>query len=120
MKSFRYGRDPLCVGACLLYGLNRFWWRQAMGGPFLSGQFDDLLLIPCALPVVLWLQRKLGLREHDRFPQVSEVILHLAVWSVIAEVIGPRMMSWATGDWKDVVAYSAGSVVSLLWWWHAS
>lgn len=118
MKRYPYLADPLWLGACLLYAVNRGWWRQASGLPFFAGQFNDLLLIPCALPVLLWVQRCLGLRDHDRFPEPGEVALHLVVWSVIAEGIGPRLIPWAVGDLRDVAAYALGGLFAGLWWHH--
>lgn len=74
-----------------------------------------MLLIPCALPLVLWLQRKLGLRNHDGPPTVSEIAFHLVVWSILFEVIGPHIMR-VTGDPLDVLAYVVGGVAAGLWW----
>lgn len=116
MRRFRYALDPVCVSACLLYVLNRGWWRQASGMPFFRNQFDDLLLIPCALPPVLWLQRKFGLRDHDGPPDSGEVGFHLVVWAVIAEGVGPLLLPWAVADYRDLGAYLAGAVGAVLWW----
>ena len=60
MKRFGYLRDPLCIAACALYLLNRGGLREHIGGVFLRGHFNDLLLIPAALPLVLWVQRRIG------------------------------------------------------------
>ena len=116
MKRFGYALDPLCVFACGLYALNRFWLSQHFGGPFLRGQFNDLLLIPAALPFALWLQRRLQLRRDDRFPRWSEIALHLAVWSLAAETVAPHLFARATADWRDVVAYTIGGAVAGCWW----
>ena len=116
MKVFRYWRDPLFLGCCSLYALNRWAFKPHLPSPFLRGQFNDLLLIPCALPLMLWLHRRLGLRQHDAFPNGREILLHLVIWSVVCEVLGPRWLP-ATGDWKDVVAYATGAW--LAWGcWH--
>jgi len=116
MKRFGYGRDPLCLLACGLYALNRFWLRQHVGGAFLHGYFNDLLLIPAALPLVLWLQRRMGVRPTDHRPQWGEIALHLVVWSFVAEAVMPHLSAHAVGDWLDVAAYSAGGAVAGLWW----
>jgi hypothetical protein len=115
VRTFRYLMDPVCLGACLLYAATRWLVLSHMGGAFLHGQFNDLLLIPAALPPVLWLQRMLGLRDHDRPPLGSEIWTHLAVWSVLFEVIGPKVLP-VTGDVLDVLAYAAGGLASGLWW----
>jgi hypothetical protein len=84
----------------------------------LSGYFNDLLLIPCALPLFLQLQRWSGLRQHDEPPRTSEIAFHLAVWSILFEVIGPYLMR-TVGDPWDIAAYAAGAIVSGLWWQRA-
>ncbi len=115
MKRFGYCRDPLFLLACALYALNRWAVKPHVHSLFLRGQFNDCLLIPCALPPVLWLQRRLGLRREDGFPTGQEIIFHLVVWSVLFEVIGPHIMN-VTGDIWDAVAYAAGGLVAWLWW----
>ncbi len=102
--------------ACGLYALNRCWLRQHVGGDFLTGQFNDLLLIPAALPLALWVQRQLGLRDHDQPPRWREIALHLAVWAFTAEALAPHVLAHATGDWRDVVAYTAGAIGAGFWW----
>lgn len=116
VKRFAYLRDPLCLLACGLYVLNRCWLRSQFGGAFLSGHFNDLLLIPAALPWVLWLQRRIGLRTTDERPRWGEIAMHLAVWSLAAEAVMPQVVASATGDWRDVIAYTGGAVVAGIWW----
>lgn len=115
MRTYRWFADPVFIGACLLYAANRWLVLPRVGGSFLHGQFNDLLLIPAALPGVLWLQRLLGLRHEDRPPLWSEIGTHLVVWSILFEVIGPTMLQ-VHGDILDVLAYAAGGLASGLWW----
>lgn len=116
MKRFRYALDPLCIFGCAVYALNRWLVKPHVDGIFLHGHFNDLWLIPCALPLVLWLHRNLGLRNHDGPPTPGEVGLHLAVWSIICELVGPRLFVHATGDVLDVLAYAVGGLAALAWW----
>jgi len=116
MKPFRYWRDGLFLMACLLYAVNRWGIAPHTHSAFLRGHFYDLLLIPCALPLLLLLQRWLELRTHDEAPSAREVTLYLAVWSLLFEVIGPHIMRRATGDPWDLVAYVVGGVAAVLWW----
>ena len=116
MKPFGYTRDPLALLAMALYALNRWFLKPHLGGGFMHDHFNDLLLIPAALPLVLWVQRKLAWRGHDEAPRWSEIGLHLLVWGVICEGVGPRLAPHATGDWRDLVAYTAGAAVAGLWW----
>ena len=116
MKPFGYGRDPLCLLAMALYALNRWLIIPETHNPFLTGHFNDLLLIPAALPLVLWVQRRLKWRDHDGAPTLGEVSLHLIVWTLLCEVAGPHLVAHATADWRDAVVYLVGGVGAMLWW----
>ncbi len=116
MKRFAYWRDGLFLASCAGYALNRWGLKPLLATPFLHSYFNDLLLIPCALPPLLWLHRKLGLRLHDLPPTPAEILGHLGLWSVICELLGPHIYSRATGDWHDVLAYATGAVLAALWW----
>lgn len=116
LKKYGYARDPVCLIACALYAANRWCMPIALKGPFLRNHFADLLLIPAALPLILWVQRRLRLRTTDTPPDWREVLMHLAVWPIAAEVVGPHLFSHATGDILDVVAYIAGAVVATVLW----
>jgi len=115
VKRFGYWRDALCLGGCVLYALNRWVVAPRAHSAFLSGYFNDLFLIPCALPLFLQVQRRLGLRQHDEPPRVGEIAFHLVVWSVLFEVAGPHLMK-TVGDPWDVLAYTAGAVFAGCWW----
>jgi len=116
VSGFGYLRDRLFLAAVAGYALNCWLLKPLFAAPFLHGHFNDLLLIPAALPVVLWLQRVVGLRDHDLAPSWTETAFHLAVWSLICEFIGPHWLHHGTADVWDAVAYAAGGVVACLWW----
>jgi len=116
VKKYGYARDPVCFTACSLYAANRWAMPAALSGPFLRNHFNDLLLVPAALPLILWVQRRLRLRPADTPPDWREVLLHLIVWSVAAEVVGPLLFARATGDIRDVAAYAAGALVAAVFW----
>ncbi|MFT3783826.1 MAG: hypothetical protein QM790_17590 [Nibricoccus sp.] len=118
MKRWRYALDPLCVAACAAYAINRWLVPPSVKGPFFRNHFNDLLLIPAALPLVLWLYRQLKLRAHDDWPRWSEIVSHVVIWSVAAEWVGPHLFSRATGDLRDVFAYAAGGVMAGVAWMY--
>lgn len=105
----------MCIVACVAYAVNRWGIKPHLGAGIFHDHFNDLWLIPAALPLVLWLQRICRLRTHDAFPTLWEISLHLGLWSVLFEVIGPRVAP-VTGDWKDVAAYALGAGVAWIWW----
>lgn len=116
MMRFRYLGDGLFQVAFILYALNRWVLKPQVSDGFLHSHFNDLLLLPCALPVMLLVHRKLSLRTDDGPPTAGEIALHLAIWSILFELIGPRWMSHATGDPRDIVAYFIGALIAGLWW----
>jgi len=116
MRRFDYLRDPLFLVGCIAYAVNRWGVKPHFHSGFFHSQFNDLWLIPCALPTVLWLHRRLGLRQTDAVPQFPEITLHLVFWSVLFEWIGPHFVKHTTGDFADFIAYTVGAVVAAVWW----
>jgi hypothetical protein len=116
LKVFGYLRDRLFLLACLLYAVNRWGLKPHLHNFFLHGYFNDVLLIPAALPPLLLAQRWAGLRKNDFAPSAVEIALNLFIWSILFEVIGPHLTRRATGDPWDVVAYVAGGILAWLWW----
>jgi ubiquinone/menaquinone biosynthesis C-methylase UbiE len=115
VRRFPYVLDPLCLVCCALYAVNRWGIKPHCHIVFFHYWFNDILLIPCALPVVLLLQRWFGLRSHDFPPTAGEVTAHVIGWSVLFEVIGPHIMR-TTGDPWDAVAYAAGGLAAFCGW----
>ncbi|MDB6112631.1 MAG: hypothetical protein JWR69_4381 [Pedosphaera sp.] len=115
MRRFRYLRDPLFLAGCILYATNRWVIKPHVHAAFFHFWFNDTLLIPCALPPLLWLHRRLGLRANDDRPTGLEIAGHVVGWSVLFEIIGPHLMR-TTGDPWDIVAYLAGALLAFVWW----
>jgi len=119
MAPFRYLRDPLFLLGTGSYGLNRWVLKPHWRTGFLHSHFNDLWLIPCALPLVLWVHRQLGLRPHDDPPGSVEILSHLVGWAVLFEWLGPKFVRHATSDPWDALAYAAGTGLAALWWQRA-
>jgi hypothetical protein len=96
--------------------LNRWYIKPHTHNAFMHNHFNDMLLMPCALPVLLLMQRWLRLREADDPPTWGEIALYTVFWSILFEVIGPHLFSHSVGDPWDVVVYFVGAVVAGLWW----
>ncbi|HEX5708643.1 MAG TPA: hypothetical protein VFX96_15170 [Pyrinomonadaceae bacterium] len=115
---FRYLGDRLFLTSVALYALNR--WvvkpRLATGEHFLRSHFNDLLVIPCALPPLLLLHRLVGIRRTDAPPQGGEIALHLFIWSLFFEVAAPLFVPSARADAWDVAAYCAGGLAAWAVW----
>jgi len=119
VRPFQYCRDPLFVGGCVLCALNRWTLKPLVSIAFFHNWFSDLLLIPCALPPLLWLQSRLGLRSTAERPAWREISFHLLIWSLLFEFAGPHIFNHAVGDWRDVIAYVGGGLLAGWWWNHA-
>ena len=123
-RRFGYYADPVCIASLLIYPLNRFVLKpHHIGGWFTHGYLNDVICLPLFLPMILFVQRVIGLRRHDGYPRGWEIVQHWAIFSVVFEVVLPRMGPAfdTTADPWDVVAYAAGGAVAGAWWrWRAS
>jgi len=118
LKRFGYLRDPLFLLGCGLYAANRWIIKPHTQLEFFHDWFNDVLLISCALPPVLLIHERLGLRPGHGRPTFREIAAHWAGWSVLFEWIGPHIMR-TTGDPWDVAAYAVGGLGAYLWWCRA-
>ncbi len=116
--KFAYIADKTFLTACALYAANRFCGKPLLGDSlhFLRNHLDDCLLIPAALPPLLLVFRKLGLRRDDSPPSLWEVGEWTLLWSVAFEWAFPRFLHKGVADWTDVLAYAVGALVSWLLW----
>ncbi len=114
MRPFRYLRDPLFLASGLAYAANRLWLAPRFGtsAPFLTQYLGDVLLIPCALPLLFWLQRNLGLRTHDHPPATGEILGTFTLWSILFECVFPHLLGRGVSDPLDVLAYAAGALLA--------
>jgi len=115
VKRFGYVFDPIFLISCALYAANRWLIKPHCQIAFFHNWFNDVLLIPCALPPLLLAHRMLRLRTHDQPPTFAEVAAHVIGWSILFEVIGPWIMP-TTGDPWDAVAYACGGTAAFLCW----
>ncbi len=115
---FGYWRDPLFLLCLAAYLLNRLAIKPHLHGysPFFHGHFDDSLLVPVALPLFLFVYRRLGLRPDDAPPRFWEMAWHLLVWSVFFKWFGPVALHRSVADPVDLACYAGGGVAAWLLW----
>lgn len=126
MRRFGYLHDRLFLVSLAAYVLNRLVIRPYLGHflhnhvhwlwPFLHSHLDDLLLMPAALPLVLWGQRLGNLRKHDGPPSWLEMISHLIIWSIMCKLVGPVFLNIGVADPWDVLFFTVGGGAACLWW----
>ena len=120
---FRYLKDPLFLVCFTVYWLNRFLEDFGLSAPLLRSYLNDLICIPFWVPIMVWVNRKLGLREYDGPPLAYETVIPLLIWAAAFELILPSMQGWselAFADPNDVLAYTLGAAgAKSFWrWWY--
>jgi hypothetical protein len=110
--------DPICITAILLYCANRWLLKpHHIGGAFVHDYLNDLLCLPLFLPIILRIQSLLRIRRHDRPPTLFEVLHNWAIFSILFELILPRLPAFSsTADPLDVLCYLAGGLAAHTTW----
>lgn len=121
---FLYLRDPLFLLCVATYFVNRFVLKKVWDSGFVHEHLNDLICIPFWVPIMLFAQRRLGLRAGDESPRAGELVIPLLIWSWLFEIILPRtelMAGYCVADYLDIVYYAAGTLVAALFWrwWYA-
>ena len=111
-------RDPVFWYSLGIYVLNRLVLKPFMGADaaFFHGHLNDVFLIPCGLPPMLYFYQCLGLRMSKSGPTWREISLHLLFWSIFFEWLGPQIFHRGTADWMDVASYTIGALGAGLFW----
>jgi hypothetical protein len=116
-NGFRYLRDPVFVVSVLLYGTNRWVLKSHVGGWFIHDYLNDVLCLPLFLPFILKTQAVLGIRRHDEMPTALEVLHNWIVFSVVFELVLPRLSMFASAaDPWDSFAYLLGGFAAYAYW----
>lgn len=118
-SRFRYLRDPLFIACVALYFVNRLVVKRLIPDGFVHDHFNDLICIPFWVPIMLWLQRSVGLRPVPVIPSASEIFIPLVVWSLVFEFWLPATQTfsgYSTGDYRDIVWYTVGALLAACWW----
>ncbi|HNQ24808.1 MAG TPA: hypothetical protein PKK06_17135 [Phycisphaerae bacterium] len=117
--KFRYVQDPLFLLCIFAYAVNRFVLKRLWQVGFVHDYLNDLICIPFLVPIMLYVERKLGARGHDGVPQWYELLIPVAVWSVLFEVLlplHPSLRGVVVGDYMDVLFYVLGACTAGLFW----
>lgn len=90
-----------------LFLLNRVLETQGWSAEFLRSWLDDVLVLPLALGLALWLHRRGGRPPSWTIPGF-QVILSVILYAVVFELVLPARLGGATADFWDLPAYAAG------------
>lgn len=116
--QFRYIRDPVFVVSVSLYLITKFIiLENGIFKPgFIASYFNDFLLVPVVLPILLFFCKKLNLRLVDIPPTFLELIIPLLIWSALFEFIFPYFIPKGTADLLDILFYFLGGFLSWMIW----
>lgn len=115
-KKYKFIRDYFFLISLIIYGLNYVSIKFGIyTNYFMQCYFNDIFLVPVALPVVLYIVKLLKYRG-SYYPTLSEILTCLIIWSVFFEYIGPKYLNKGIADVYDVIAYFIGAVVSFIVW----
>jgi len=120
---FRPLQDPLLIVCLAVYALNRFVLKPYLPWSFLHEHLNDLICLPFWVPIMLFVQKSIGLRPDDQPPRASEIAIPLVLWSWVFEIwlpYTPFGRQWCTADPADIVSYSLGALgAAAFWnWWY--
>ncbi len=116
---FLYLRDPLFLFCVATYFVNRLLLKRIWASGFVHESLNDLICIPFWVPIMLFAQRRLGLRDRDGRPTASELVIPLVIWSWLFEIVLPRTElfgKWCVADYWDVMYYSLGALLAAVFW----
>ncbi len=120
---FHYLRDPLFLCCVLIYFVNRMILKRVWDSGFVHEHLNDFICIPFWVPAMLWVERRLLIRQDDGPPEAMEVIIPLVVWSCIFEIALP-CTGWfgryCVADPQDIMYYATGALgAAVFWrWWY--
>lgn len=115
--EFTYLTDPIFILCLFLYLINKFLIIQFHNlNIFFLCYYNDILLIPCCLPPLLFVMYKIELRRNHFPPTVIEVIVPLVIWTLSFEIIAPFYFKKGTSDIGDAIAYWLGGFFCWFVW----
>jgi hypothetical protein len=121
---FLYLRDTLFLFCLATYFVNRFVLKAIWRDGFVHEHLNDVICVPFWVPIVLWAQMRLGLREGDGPPRPTEVIIPLIVWAWTFEILLPQAANLGdlfVADHLDILSYASGALFAGLFWkWRYS
>ncbi|MDC0267910.1 hypothetical protein OAK97_01240 [bacterium] len=108
--------DPFWLVSLFFYTGHRLWQYISPASGWMSSYWNDIWMLPCALPPVLCLYERLGLRRVDLQLSLPEILWHGLLWGMMAEWLGPMFFQHVTGDPWDLLAYGVGGGMLYLRW----
>ncbi len=116
MLNYCFWKDKLFLISSLIYFFNTYYLKHLIKVDFFQNYLNDILLIPCALPPLIYLYVKLKLRNQKSFPTTLEVFSFFIFSSFVFECLGPKYLNKGVADYFDILAYAIGGIISNYFW----
>lgn len=109
-------KNPLFIFASLAFWLNQFL-EKSLGVfiPFYHSYGDDLMAMPVVFGICLQLMRWVHPLKTELVFTKKQLLIGLLYFSVIFELILPRLSSIYTADPFDVLCYAIGTLIFFKW-----
>jgi hypothetical protein len=103
--------NPLFVISVLLFLTNQWLEHIGIFIPLLFSYLDDLLVMPIVLTLTLLFQRMVTFRNPAYTYSAWHVVVAVAYFALMFELVLPRYLARYTSDPIDVLAYAVGGAL---------
>jgi glycopeptide antibiotics resistance protein len=110
-------RNPLFISCTFLYVLHSVCKRatpEFAQTAFLKNYLNDLLFVPLALGIAVFLQRNFILKQPEYRLSKTQVIICVVYISIMFEGVIPLFKDRYTADFSDVLCYGFGGLLFYL------
>lgn len=97
------------ISLLIIFVLNQIVGQTPLRLLFIRSYLDDLLCFPIVLTIVILAHRNLRPNNREYVLPVSHIILSVFLFSLLFEVVLPKVHSKFTGDVFDILAYIVGA-----------
>ncbi|EAZ82225.2 hypothetical protein [Algoriphagus machipongonensis] len=109
-------KNPLFIFASLAFWLNQYF-EKSLGVfiPFYHSYGDDLMAMPVVFGICLQVMRWIHPSKMELVFTKKQLFIGLLYFSIIFELVLPRVSTTYTADPLDVLCYATGTLMFFKW-----
>lgn len=105
-------KHPIFIFASLMFWINQYLEKSlGLFVPFYHAYGDDLMAMPVVFGICLQLMRWVHPAKEELIFSKTNILVGLAYFSIVFEIILPRISEVYTADPLDVLCYALGAWV---------